>query len=90
VDRVFESCRPSPARAQPRKLPCTCPNKAVIGDVEFGEKGEWKKARLMTVQFQNITGTSIDDFRDGKGEVVLWPEQYKAGDPILPYSSVKH
>src|ERR1700687_692118 len=64
--------------------------KTVIGDVEFGEKGEWKKARLMTVQFQNISGTSLDDFRDGKGEVVVWPEQYKAGDPILPYSSIKH
>jgi branched-chain amino acid transport system substrate-binding protein len=64
--------------------------KTVIGDVEFGEKGEWKKARLMTVQFQNIAGTSVDDFRDGKGEVVLWPDQYKAGEPILPYSSVKH
>jgi hypothetical protein len=44
----------------------------------------------MTVQFQNITSTNIDDFRDGKGEVVLWPEQYKAGEPILPYSAVKH
>jgi len=64
--------------------------KTVIGDVEFGEKGEWKKARLMTVQFQNIAGTSIDDFRDGKGEVVLWPNEYKAGEPVLPYSSVKH
>src|SRR5499427_3460355 len=64
--------------------------KTVIGDVEFGEKGEWKKARLMTVQFQNIASTSVDDFRDGKGEVVLWPDQYKAGEPILPYSSVKH
>jgi branched-chain amino acid transport system substrate-binding protein len=64
--------------------------KTVIGDVEFGERGEWKKARLMTIQFQNIAGTSVDDFRDGKGEVVLWPDQYKAGEPILPYSSVKH
>ena len=64
--------------------------KTVIGDVEFGEKGEWKKARLMTVQFQNIAGTSVDDFRNGKGEIVLWPDQYKAGEPILPYSSVKH
>jgi len=64
--------------------------KTVIGDVEFGEKGEWKKARLMTVQFQNIASTSVDDFRDGKGEVVLWPDQYKAGEPILPYSSIKH
>ena len=64
--------------------------KTVIGDVEFGEKGEWKKARLMTVQFQNIGGTSVDNFRDGKGEVVLWPDAYKVGEPILPYSSVKH
>jgi branched-chain amino acid transport system substrate-binding protein len=62
----------------------------VVGDVAFGEKGEWKKARVLTIQFQNITGTSIDDFRDGKGEVVLWPDEYKSGEPILPYSSVKH
>ena len=64
--------------------------KTVVGDVEFGDKGEWKKARLMTVQFQNISGTSIDDFRDGKGEVVLWPGEYKNGEPVLPYSSVTH
>src|SRR5216684_5246472 len=61
--------------------------KAVVGDVTFGEKGEWKKARLMTVQFQNITSTSVDDFRDGKGEVVLWPDQYQSSEPILPYSA---
>ena len=38
----------------------------------------------MTVQFQNIAGTSVDGFRDGKGEVVLWPGQCKAGEPDLP------
>ena len=64
--------------------------KTVVGDVAFGEKGEWKKARVLTIQFQGIAGTSVDDFRDGKGEVVLWPDEYKAGEPILPYSSVKH
>jgi hypothetical protein len=44
----------------------------------------------MTIQFQNIDNTSVDSFRDGKGETVLWPDQYKAGDPILPYSKIKH
>ena len=63
--------------------------KTVVGDVAFGEKGEWKEARILTVQFQDIKGTSVDDFRDGKGEVVVWPDQYKAGDAILPYTSVK-
>jgi len=42
------------------------------------------------VQFQNISGTSVDDFRDGKGETVVWPQEYKAGDVVLPYSSVTH
>jgi len=64
--------------------------KTVVGDVSFGEKGEWSKARIMTVQFQNITGTDVDNFRDGKGETVLWPSEYKNGDPILPYSDIKH
>jgi branched-chain amino acid transport system substrate-binding protein len=64
--------------------------KTVVGDVSFGEKGEWTKARIMTVQFQNIVGTNVDDFRDGKGETVLWPDQYKNGDAILPYSEIKH
>ncbi|HEX3882153.1 MAG TPA: amino acid ABC transporter substrate-binding protein [Stellaceae bacterium] len=64
--------------------------KTLVGDVTFGKKGEWAKSRVMTVQFQNIAGTSVDDFRDGKGEAVLWPEEYKNGDPIMPYSSIKH
>jgi branched-chain amino acid transport system substrate-binding protein len=64
--------------------------KTVVGDVAFGEKGEWKKSRVLTIQFQNIVGTTVDDFRDGNGEVVLWPDEYKAGEPILPYSAIKH
>jgi branched-chain amino acid transport system substrate-binding protein len=60
--------------------------KTVVGDVTFGNKGEWSKSRILTVQFQGIKGTSVDDFRDGKGEVVVWPDQYKAGNVILPYT----
>jgi hypothetical protein len=44
----------------------------------------------MTIQFQNIKGTDVDEFRDGKGETVLWPDQYKNGDAILPYSGITH
>jgi branched-chain amino acid transport system substrate-binding protein len=64
--------------------------KTVVGDVAFGNKGEWAKARILTVQFQNITGTSVDDFRGGKGETVIWPPEYKAGDVVLPYSGITH
>jgi branched-chain amino acid transport system substrate-binding protein len=63
--------------------------KTVVGDVAFGNKGEWANSRILTVQFQNISGTSVDDFRDGKGETVVWPQQYKAGDVVLPYAGGK-
>jgi branched-chain amino acid transport system substrate-binding protein len=63
--------------------------KTVVGDVTFGSKGEWSTSRILTVQFQNIKGTSVDDFRDGKGEVVVWPDQYKAGEALLPYTEAK-
>ena len=81
-----------PRASTRRRLPttsATTPFKTVVGDVKFGKKGEWDKARILTVQFQNISGTSVDDFRDGKGEVVIGPEEYKAGDAILPYTEAK-
>jgi hypothetical protein len=42
------------------------------------------------VQFPNIADTSADDFRDGKGETVIWPNRYKADDVSLAYSSIMH
>ncbi|MGH7093371.1 MAG: amino acid ABC transporter substrate-binding protein [Stellaceae bacterium] len=62
----------------------------VVGDVSFGAKGEWAKSRVLTVQFRGITGASLDQFRDGKGEFVVGPPEYKTTDPVLPYSSFKH
>ena len=41
----------------------------VVGDVKFGEHGEWAQERMLPVQFQNIKGNSIDEFRDFKTEV---------------------
>ena len=48
------------------------------------------KSRILIVQFQNISDTSVDYFRDGKGETAIWPNRYKAGDVILPYSNIMH
>ena len=57
----------------------------VVGDVKFGKLGEWAVERTLAAQFQNIKGNSIDDFRDLKTEVILYPPQYKSGDVIYPY-----
>ena len=63
--------------------------KTTVGDVKFGVKGEWDKERMLLVQFQNIKGNSIDEFKDLKTEVLLYPPQYKSGDVIYPYEKAK-
>src|SRR5450631_3586388 len=59
--------------------------KTVVGDVKFNEQGEWAQERTLAAQFQNIKGKSIDDFRDLKTEVIIYPPQYKSGEVIYPY-----
>ena len=61
----------------------------VVGDVSFGKDGEWAKPRVLEVQFQNITGTGIDQFKTTKTEIVLSPPEYKTGEVQAPYSDIK-
>ena len=63
--------------------------KTVVGDVKFNAQGEWTQERTLAAQFQNIKGNSIDDFRDLKTEVIIYPPQYKSGDVIYPYAKAK-
>ncbi|HEX3537501.1 MAG TPA: amino acid ABC transporter substrate-binding protein [Stellaceae bacterium] len=59
--------------------------KTVVGDVSFGKDGEWSKPRVLEVQFQNITGNNIEQFKDIKTETVISPDEYKTGSVIAPY-----
>jgi len=61
----------------------------VVGEVEFGANGEWKKSRLVFTQFQGVTGNSIDQFRDTAKEVVVWPPAYKTGTMIYPFAAAR-
>jgi branched-chain amino acid transport system substrate-binding protein len=61
----------------------------VVGDITFGKDGEWAKSRVFFTQFQNLTGNSLDNFRDTTHEVVVWPNEYKTGNLIYPYTEAK-
>jgi branched-chain amino acid transport system substrate-binding protein len=60
--------------------------KTVVGDVAFNEQGEWATAQVLAVQFQGIQGNGVDQFKDPKSEVILWPSKYKTGDIQYPYN----
>ena len=63
--------------------------KTVLGDIKFGAKGEWEKPRVLQVQFQNIKGNDLAQFKDISTQVVLGPEEYASGKVIYPYADAK-
>jgi len=63
--------------------------KTVVGDIKFNAEGEWTEAQVMAVQFQGVAGNGVDQFRDPKTEVILWPTKYRTGKIAYPYDPTK-
>jgi branched-chain amino acid transport system substrate-binding protein len=63
--------------------------KTVVGDVKFGAKGEWAESRVLQVQFQNIKGNDVGQFKDISTQVVVAPNTYESGKAIYPYENAK-
>jgi branched-chain amino acid transport system substrate-binding protein len=63
--------------------------KTVVGDVKFAAKGEWEKSRVLQVQFQNVKGNDVAQFKDMSTQVVVAPAEYESGKPIYPYEKAK-
>jgi branched-chain amino acid transport system substrate-binding protein len=59
----------------------------IVGTVKFGPNGEWEKARMLVVQYQNIKGSDIGQFAAPGKRVVLFPEEWKSGTMIYPYAA---
>jgi len=61
----------------------------VIGNVRFGDRGEWAEPRVLQVQYQNIRGNDLDQFRDARTQVVVDPPAYKSGNLIYPFADAR-
>ena len=61
----------------------------IIGKVRFGPTGEWAKSRVLQVQYQGIKGTDLEQFRGPGRKIVLYPEEFKSGNMIYPYSAAQ-
>jgi branched-chain amino acid transport system substrate-binding protein len=62
----------------------------VAGDITFGSNGEWTEARVLEVQFQTVKSDNVEQFKDPKVEVVLYPPSLKNGSVIYPYADAKN
>jgi branched-chain amino acid transport system substrate-binding protein len=63
--------------------------KTVGGDVKFGALGEWAQSRVLQIQFQNVKGNDVGQFKDISTQVVVSPAEYESGKAIYPYEKAK-
>ncbi|HKT20866.1 MAG TPA: amino acid ABC transporter substrate-binding protein [Stellaceae bacterium] len=59
------------------------------GEIEFGRNGEWKQSRIITTQFQHVSGHAVEEFKDMTKHVILWPPALKSGDLLYPYAAAR-
>jgi len=60
--------------------------KTIMGDIKFGEDGEWADPRILTIQYQGVKGHDLDQFAKPGIQVILDPPAYKTGALKYPYS----
>jgi len=58
----------------------------IVGNIRFDAKGEWEKSRLLMIQYQNIDGNNLDQYRTPGKTVILYPPEYKDGTLQQPFA----
>jgi branched-chain amino acid transport system substrate-binding protein len=63
--------------------------KTVLGDITFGKGGEWAQSRVLQVQFHDVKGNDVEQFRTMGTQTLLTPAEYNSGTVIYPYEKAK-
>ena len=64
--------------------------KTIMGDIRFGKDGEWTKSGMLQVQYHDIKGSDLAQFKGMETQtVVAGPAGVKTGPAIYPYEKAK-
>jgi len=63
--------------------------KTIVGDIKYGANGEWVEGRVLTLQFHDVKGSDLDQWKSDEKQTILWPAQYATGKAIYPYSEAR-
>jgi branched-chain amino acid transport system substrate-binding protein len=61
----------------------------IIGDIRFGDRGEWAEPRLLLIQYRGIVGNDIEQFKQSGKQIILHPARYKSGELQVPFEPIK-
>ena len=58
----------------------------IVGRIRFDARGEWATPRLLMIQYQNVEGNNLDQYRKPGKAVILYPPEYKDGELQHPFA----
>jgi branched-chain amino acid transport system substrate-binding protein len=61
----------------------------IVGEIEWGPNGEWKEPRVLQVQFHDVKGSDLDQWKTDAKQTILWPDKYATGKMNYPYTEAK-
>jgi branched-chain amino acid transport system substrate-binding protein len=63
--------------------------KTIVGPIRYDKSGEWANPRVVQAQFRGVIDKNVEQFRQPGKQVVIYPEQYKTGDVIVPFEKAR-
>jgi branched-chain amino acid transport system substrate-binding protein len=63
--------------------------KTIVGPISWGPDGERAKPTVPMVQFRNLQDKNVEQFRQLGKQVIVYPPQFKGGDPIVPFDKAR-
>jgi branched-chain amino acid transport system substrate-binding protein len=61
----------------------------IMGDIKFGDRGEWEQPRVLLVQYRGVVGNDIEQFKQPGKQVILDPVAFKSGELVTPFEPIK-
>jgi len=61
----------------------------IVGDIKFGARGEWAEPRVLLVQYRDIVGNDINQFKQPGKQIIVYPPRYKSGELRVPFTPTK-
>jgi branched-chain amino acid transport system substrate-binding protein len=63
--------------------------KTIVGPIRYDKTGEWANPRVVQAQFRGVADKDMEQFRKPGKQVVIYPDQYKTGDVIVPFEKAR-
>ncbi len=62
----------------------------IVGPIEFAPDGERKTTATLLAQFRGVKDKDIDQFRTAGRQVILFPENLKTGEVVVPFEKARN